>query len=1282
MRKTIGKQLYIFAALIILLIISAAGLVISLRGSAAASADTVFSGDGSEESPYLIEDAADFKAFISAVNGGESFLGKYVSQTADIDFSSGSAVTPIGTYGGGHYFYGVYDGGGYDIKNITVNASGGYGGLFGALGGVVRNVNIVNGRFIGDRIGCIAYSAAAPSAKVINCCVSASVTASDAGGIAFIFAAGGVYNCLTTARSSAYLPVNGAYAAVTYNSYTKGDKINGITAKAVTETDCHTSVTDEDINSADFEDAMNLGASRSFSYGAGQYAFASSPWYFDGKSVSLVHSYNYDFSSYSLSGKGTKQSPYLVYNEKDFRYIAYAVNTLGKTFKGVYFRQEADIDFKNILMEAVGAVKDGCEFSGIYDGAGHTMVNYRIYEGAEENTALFGVLGGAVCNLGLETGYIYGNCAAGIAVNAISEGTAVIFNCYSKAVLGGRRGGGIADNFNGSVLNCFTSATIENYPAPVVAYLVRSVADCCSVAATVGEGHYGVSANNSTVPLEELYSSSIAEKLNSALISAVNSYDFEWLTSANKWNITSSSEKLFGEGYAENVYSPSDYFGTKGTSYDPYIIDSVEDFIYFHDSVNSGCKYSGRTVKQAADLDFDDLYLTPIGSYGSEDIFCGTYDGGGKKIKNLNLYYGYGDAHTALFGSLAGHVYNLGYESGTVYGDIAAGIVYYGSTVEGTIVNSYFSGDIDAFRTSGISDTFRGTIINCWCDALDLKTEEAAPLCAIAASYIYHSYSTGDINGEGLDYGDMDSSHIAAKDISAHSDTFATLLNAGCLYAAKKNVCTLKSLTSWSASKKGVGHGEYFTKNYRDYVTDFSGSGSSISPYKIEDEEDLYNLQLVTSAGETYANQYFVQTAEIDCSSISGAIPIGYLNDYYFCGRYDGRGNSIINLTLDGIAYSASAAFILHLGGEVINVCLRSGSVSGDYAAGIAYDADVTSSVKIINCIVCKTDIDGSEDGAGFLLYGREADIYNSVYLKTSDKSKYAVKEIGRLLYVYTDGEFYDDYEYASLTECYIITTLPTVENRVTYTGAINALNSNILKLKQKYGLNIVGQIATFVSDGDGGIVFGGMFSISFENIGESISVFGNEISLYFLIYLGVGAIAISFFAEVAAYIKKKRMKEAAASGIRRGTLNEELRDEIYEKFYSDRNAALALAEDKLIGDRKKRSGELSSDAARVNVANVAAEKKAAKKLAKKKAAETDGSVSESAAKKKKTPRSGKAENAAAGEGGLSEKSDGATAAEEARLKEPPAAEENSDGADDDEPLVFSIEDILGGDDK
>lgn len=1268
MRNFAKKQLYLGAILLLLFVISTAGFFLLRLPLFTASAEIALSGDGSEGSPYLIEDEEDYIAFTEAVNDGEKFSGKYVSQTANLDFSSYGTLDPIGIYGEGNYFYGIYDGGGYKISNIKIDIEGN-GGMFGMLGGTVRNVNIASGSFKGQRIGCIAYSAASSLAKVINCYTSASVEAEGAGGITFMFNVGGVYNCLTVSSDeNGYLPVNGAYSVLTYNSYTMGERVNGIALASYSDDDCAAGLTSEEVNASSLEEALNGGAVTSADkYASAEECYYYSPWRLSRSRLTLVNAYSEDFSSYSLSGKGSKGDPYLISSAKDFRYLAYAVNSLGKEFKGVYFRQTEDIDFKFVPMKAVATIGSGKSFNGIYDGGGHAMKNYRIYEGTEQNTAFFGLIGGVIYNLGLEKGYIYGNCASGIAVNS-SSGETIIFNCYSKAALGGRRGGGIVDNFSGSVITCLSSATFNGKAAPVAGYLTRIMTGCYSTGEAIGENFFDASINNNTLEEEELYSSETAEKLNLAVESEVVSYDFSWLSSASLWSLSSEEETFFsGSISSSSSYNPHEYFGSLGTSYDPYIIDSVEDFVFFHNSVNAGCKYSGRTVKQATDIDFDELYLTPIGIYGSDELFCGVYDGAGHVIKDLNIYISVGDLNAALFGSLAGSIYNLGYDSGTIYGSLAAGIAYYGAAVESTIINCYFTGEIDAYRASGISDTFRGSIINCWCDCADVKNSSRAPLNAIVASYIRHSYSTGGINGQGINFDGSDSSIVSSSDITKYGDTFATLLNAGCLYAAKKNACVLKDLVAWSFAGKKITYGDYFTKNYRDCVTSFSGNGTSVNPYKIEDAEDLYNLQLVTSAGETYKNQYFVQTANIDCSSLSGAVPIGSLNDYNFSARYDGGGYAITNLNIVGIAYSNSAAFISHLGGKLVNVCLYESSTTGQYAAGLVLNADVKSEVKIINCIVCKTTINGVIDGAGLLLYGREADIYNSIYLVMGGQNTCAVKEAGRLFGVYTDGELYGDYEYVTADECYIITTLPTVQNRVTYTEAIKELNANILKLKQDYGMNIVGQVATFRADGKGGVLFGGMFSISFSNLAESIATFGNEISLYFLIYLGVGAIGISFVAEVALRIKKKREKEAAAGRIRRGALNDEQRAKAYGEFYAEREIALSLAEDRLIGKAKKKSGSVARDAARVNVAGAAAERKAAKKRAVKKIGvekvdlnDVEVKYADDEGKKPKRRIKTKAEKPP-----------------KKPIAEPkPATEE----PDEDEPLVFSIEDILSDD--
>lgn len=98
------------------------------------------SGSGSQDDPYLIEDAGDLIILRQYVNeGGGSQVYQYYKQTADIDLSSVANWTPIGTKKTGSSllptrFSGVYDGGGYSITNMKITSAGGEGvGLFGYI---------------------------------------------------------------------------------------------------------------------------------------------------------------------------------------------------------------------------------------------------------------------------------------------------------------------------------------------------------------------------------------------------------------------------------------------------------------------------------------------------------------------------------------------------------------------------------------------------------------------------------------------------------------------------------------------------------------------------------------------------------------------------------------------------------------------------------------------------------------------------------------------------------------------------------------------------------------------------------------------------------------------------------------------------------------------------------------------------------------------------------------------------------------------------------------------
>ena len=119
----------------------------------AAGAWLVLDGNASFE-PVLISTAEELMNFASAINGGESYAGKVVKLTGDIDLG-GSEWTPIGqtgtSYGATNYFQGVFDGQGYTIKNFKITETNGganyAAGLFGfidAADATIKNLNVDN----------------------------------------------------------------------------------------------------------------------------------------------------------------------------------------------------------------------------------------------------------------------------------------------------------------------------------------------------------------------------------------------------------------------------------------------------------------------------------------------------------------------------------------------------------------------------------------------------------------------------------------------------------------------------------------------------------------------------------------------------------------------------------------------------------------------------------------------------------------------------------------------------------------------------------------------------------------------------------------------------------------------------------------------------------------------------------------------------------------------------------------------------------------------------------
>ena len=172
-----------------------------------------------------------------------------------------------------------------------------------------------------------------------------------------------------------------------------------------------------------------------------------------------------------LKGNGSREAPYEIGSRLDLQRLRDAVNQ-GRSLEGKYVLQTADIDMRDIEWTPIGVFDSNRYFAGVYDGGGHTLKNLRCTGRslkATPNTGLFGKLEGEVRNLGIESGYLSGDCVGAIASHSVGEGARII-NCYSRAkVKGTTRAGGICDNFvGGELINCVGSKAAQT--SPVLGY--------------------------------------------------------------------------------------------------------------------------------------------------------------------------------------------------------------------------------------------------------------------------------------------------------------------------------------------------------------------------------------------------------------------------------------------------------------------------------------------------------------------------------------------------------------------------------------------------------------------------------------------------------------------------------------------------------------------------------------------------------------------------------------------------------------------------------------------
>ncbi len=472
-------------------------------------------------------------------------------------------------------------------------------------------------------------------------------------------------------------------------------------------------------------------------------------------------------TAYVFSGNGTRYDPYLISSYEDLAGLRDMVDS-GNNVSGKYFRQTADIVFPDgTVWNPIGKLEPGYEFAGYYDGNGHTLANIDC---EDQYAGVFSYLAGEVRNLGIESGFFDGDCAASITSHGTD--TARIINCYNKAdVYGNSRAGGITDNYPGLIMFCWNfghvygknegsvTAGITSYGDADIRYCYAADAEKLTDETTFG----GKTADSCVIGKAdtEAYIQQSYQDMFAVYSGTAAPEDQKTEGLMNRGNtvfmVCEDGDVFFSKDYEPDVFraekeeAKERYLGIWEKRYDfegdgsaerPFIVSSYEDLALLRDCVDAGISYRGYYFEQADDIYFpEDEVWNPIGDLKKQLVFSGTYDGNGYCLYNVFCE----DNCAGIFSYLDGEVRNLGIESGCFRGVCVGSITSHG-TGRARIMNCYNKAEVTGTeRAGGLVDNFPGKILFSWNLGKvsgEKKETVAAGICSYGMADIAYCYST------------------------------------------------------------------------------------------------------------------------------------------------------------------------------------------------------------------------------------------------------------------------------------------------------------------------------------------------------------------------------------------------------------------------------------------------------------------------------------------------------------------------------------------------------------
>lgn len=206
------------------------------------------------------------------------------------------------------------------------------------------------------------------------------------------------------------------------------------------------------------------------------------------------------------SGTGTENDPYVIKSANHWKNMVTKVNKDAKNYASAYYKLEADIDFKNEVIDSIHV------FKGVLDGDNHTLKNVKIGDGSASHQAFFYLLNGTVKNLKFDNITVTGGNATGAASSAAvitagnSSAAFTIENCHvsnSTIISGPQEGENGGSYAAGLVGRCNKADAIIRNCSVTNSTIKSTWANAGGVVGYVGNGLVdGILSSNNTVTAE------------------------------------------------------------------------------------------------------------------------------------------------------------------------------------------------------------------------------------------------------------------------------------------------------------------------------------------------------------------------------------------------------------------------------------------------------------------------------------------------------------------------------------------------------------------------------------------------------------------------------------------------------------------------------------------------------------------------------------------------------------------------------------------------------------